>query len=373
MSKKKSIMHIVECAGGVDRYLSLLIPPLNDEYDNILVCSQNYDIKKWKELINKVEVLEMTNNLSPKHDLIALIKLRRIIKRLKPDIVYCHSSKAGALGRLASIGYCNKVIYNAHGWSFKMLDNKLRFAFQIVENILSLLTTKIVTISDFEKKIALNKLVLCSPKKLVVIKNGIEIIEYKNNNTISRKDLNIPENAFVVGTVARITYGKSPDFFIKVASKLLKEHSNCYFIFIGDGEMKEEVIILAKEYGVFDNLIITGWVSDVRQYIRLLDVGVLFTRWEGFGYALAEYMIDSKPLIGTNVDSIPELIEHEKNGYLIEVENLNETIEKLKILLNNPHLRVKMGNSGNKIVKEKFNSERVVVEHLKLFNHLLEL
>lgn len=366
-------MHIVECPGGVDRYLSLLLPSLNDKFENILVCSQNYDIKKWKGLINKVEVMEMENSLSPRKDFIALIELRSIIKRLKPDIIYCHSSKAGALGRVANIGLCKNVIYNAHGWSFKMLNSRLRVVFLIVENLLSLLTTKIVNISDFEKKIALDKLVLCKKKKLVVIKNGVEIIEYSNKNPVSRKQLNIPEDAFVVGTVARITYGKSPDFFIKVASELLKEHSNCYFIFIGDGEMKEETIKLAKEYGVYDHLFITGWVSDVRQYIRLLDVGVLFTRWEGFGYALAEYMLDSIPVIGSNVDSIPELIMNGKNGYLIEVENMEEAVEKLTIMLQNPQKRRAMGSCGNTLVKTKFNVQRVVEEHRQLFNELLNL
>lgn len=366
-------MHIVECPGGVDRYLSFLLPALNGEFENILVCSQNYDIKKWKGLIDKVEVMDMENSISPRKDFTALIELRRIIKRLKPDIIYCHSSKAGALGRLANIGLCKHIIYNAHGWSFKMLDNRLRAVFLIVENLLSLLTTKIVNISDCEKKIALDKLVLCQNKKLVVIKNGIEIIEYSNKNPVSRKQLNIPEDAFVIGTVARLTYGKSPDFFIKVASKLLKENSNCYFIFIGDGEMKEETIRLAKEFEVYDKLIITGWISDVRQYIRLLDVGVLFTRWEGFGYALAEYMLDSIPVIGSNVDSIPELIIDGKNGYLIEVENMEEAVKKLTKMMQNPEIRKDMGSYGNTLVKSKFNIKRVVEEHRQLFIELLSL
>lgn len=373
MIQKKSIMHIAECAGGVDRYLSLLIPPLNAEFENILVCSKKFDIEKWKGIVNTLEILEMENSLSPINDFIALFRLRRIINQLNPDIIYCHSSKAGAIGRLASIGICKIVIYNAHGWSFKMLNNRLRFVFLIIENLLSLLATKIVNISDFEKKVALDKLILCQKKKLVVIKNGIKIIESNNKNPVSRKELNIPEDAFVVGTVARITYGKSPDFFIKVASKLLKENSNCYFIFIGDGELKEETIMLAKEYGVFEHLIITGWESDVRQYIRLLDVGVLFTRWEGFGYALAEYMLECIPVIGSNVDSIPELIMNGKNGYLIEAENMEEAFEKLTIIFQNPKKGKDMGIYGNTLVKSKFNVQRVVEEHRLLFNELLEV
>jgi glycosyltransferase involved in cell wall biosynthesis len=373
MKLKKSIMHIAECPGGVDRYLTLLLPRLNDEFENILVCSQNYDVNKWKALVNKVEVIKMVNKLSVKNDFIAFIELRRIIKLLKPDFIYCHSSKAGALGRLANIGLCKNVIYNAHGWSFKMLNSRFSIVYLLIENLLSLLTSKIVNISDCEMKIALDKLVLCHKKKLVVIKNGIEIKEYSNKNPVSRKQLNIPEDAFVVGNVARLTYGKSPDFFIKVACKLLKENSNCYFIFIGDGEMKEEVISLAKEFEVYDKLIITGWISDIRQYISLLDVGVLFTRWEGFGYALAEYMLDGIPAIGTNVDSVPELIINGKNGYLIEVDNMEDAVNKLTKMMLNPEIRKDMGSYGNNLVKSKFNITRVVKEHRQLFIELSSL
>jgi len=368
--QKKSIMHVAECAGGVDRYLSLLLPPLNDEFENIFVCSQQYDIEKWERLIDKVELLEMNNRMSLKADLKAILKLRKLIKKYNPDIIYFHSSKAGGIGRLANIGLCKKVIYNPHGWAFKMKNNNKSLAFLVIEKLLSLITTKIVTISDFEKKIALDK-TICVENKLVVIKNGVDISNYLGEGAITRNELKIPEDAFVIGYVARISYGKSPDFFIMVASKLLKEIPNSYFIFIGDGELKEETILLAKKYGVYKHLIITGWVCDVRQYIRLLDVGVLFTRWEGFGYALAEYMVESIPVIGTNIDSIPELIEDGKNGYLIEVENQEEAVERLKILFYNPQIRKELGTYGNEFVKRNFDAKRVIEEHYRLFDALL--
>ena len=182
MNKRIRVLHVAEAAGGVERYLQTLFKYSDKEQvENILVCSQNYDYKKIKSLADRVIVLKMAHQINPSSDIKVEKALRRIIKQLKPDIVYAHSSKAGALARIADLGLKNKVIYNPHGWAFNMQQSaKKKEMYKWVEKISVHFCDKIVCISDAEKESALREKI-CKPSKLQVIYNGIDLEEIKNN------------------------------------------------------------------------------------------------------------------------------------------------------------------------------------------------
>ena len=118
--KYMKILHIAECAGGVDRYLEMLLPRLADQYEQIFICSQNFDIAKYKYVVDDVVQIDMQQTFSPVKIFKMVKTIRKIIKMHIPDIVYCHSSFAGGLGRLACIGLNCKVVYNPHGWAFNI-------------------------------------------------------------------------------------------------------------------------------------------------------------------------------------------------------------------------------------------------------------
>jgi len=115
------ILHIAECAGGVDRYLEMLLPRLEDECEQIFVCSHHFDTTKYEDKVDIVEQIDMEQTFSPIRIYSQVRHIRRLLKKYRPDIVYCHSSFAGGLGRLACIGLKCKVVYNPHGWAFNIL------------------------------------------------------------------------------------------------------------------------------------------------------------------------------------------------------------------------------------------------------------
>lgn len=121
MDRQISILHIAECAGGVERYLQMLLPRLEPRnFKQFFLCSHNYDKQKFIAVIDSVEQMELRQTFSLIQIMRKAILIRNRIKKLKPDIVYCHSSFAGGLGRLAAIGLPCKVVYNPHGWAFNM-------------------------------------------------------------------------------------------------------------------------------------------------------------------------------------------------------------------------------------------------------------
>lgn len=366
-------MHIVQSPGGVERYILMLLKNMDlSKYDNILVCSFDYDEEKFKDIVIAFEQVDMVREISFRKDISSIINVRKIIKKYNPDVVYMHSSKAGAIGRIANIGLKNKSIYNPHGWAFNMeCSKKKKVLYICIEKVLSHFCDKIVAISDYENKSAVTQKI-CKSKKIKVINNGIDIEEnLKIESYISREDLNIPSNSYIIGMVGRICEQKAPDIFIKAASLIRKSIPNAYFIIVGDGEMKNEILKLAKSKNIEDRVKITGWVNEPMRYIKLFDQAMLLSRWEGFGLVVAEYMLAEKPIIATDVDAIPKIILNGINGMLVEKDDFNKVYELSLKIKNNEELRDKLVKEGARIVREKYDIKRVGIETDDLFTQLI--
>lgn len=371
MNKRIRILHVAEAAGGVERYLQTLFK-YNDkeQVENILVCSQNYDYKKMKSLADRVIVLKMAHQINPSSDIKVEKALRKIIKEIKPDIVYTHSSKAGALARIADLGLKNKVIYNPHGWAFNMQQSaKKKEMYKWVEKISAHFCDKIVCISDAEKGSALREKI-CKPSKLQVIYNGVDLEEIKNTVPKTRKELHIPEDAFVVGMVGRLSKQKAPDVFVKAASLIKKKIPNAYFLMVGDGELRDQVEAMIHKFDLDSSFLITGWVDNPTSYMKIMNVGCLLSRWEGFGLVLPEYMACGVPVIATNVDAIPNIVKTNENGILINKDSCVDAQRACITINNNICLKNKIISSASMRVKQQFNGIRVAKESIDLYKNL---
>lgn len=365
---KIRIMHVAQAAGGVDRYIRMLLKYLNkDKFENILVCSQDFRKEDYEEICIAFEQLHMTRAIG-KNDIKTVLAVRKLIKKYKPDIVYAHSSKAGAIARLADIGIENYCIYNPHGWAFNMgVSDRKKRMYTLIEKLAAPFCDKIICISDAEKESALkNK--ICREDKLQVIFNGVDIEAYENgaHGTVKRSDLNIPENAFVVGMVGRMCPQKAPDVFVKMAKQVKDEISNAHFIIVGSGEQEDEVEKYAEDNGFKDCLHITGWVDDPMSYVELFDVACLLSRWEGFGLALPEYMMAEKPIVASRVDAIPNIVKDGENGLLVEVNDYEAASEAVMRLYRDSELRDKLIRQSAKNVN-KYDARRVSREHESVF------
>lgn len=373
--KKINILHVAQAAGGVDRYIRMLLKYLDKEkFENILVCSQDFREEDYKGLVDSFEQVEMTraiggNDLKAIKEVRALIKL---IKKYNPDIVYAHSSKAGAIARIANIGLKNRCVYNPHGWAFNMrCSAKKKVMYTAIEKIAAPFCDKIICISDAEKQSALeNK--ICREDKLQVIFNGVDIDAYENGvrGAVKRRDLNIPEDAFVVGMVGRMSPQKAPDVFIKMAKKVKDSVPNAHFIIVGNGNQEAEIRKYAEDNGFSDSLHITGWIDNPMSYVELFDVACLLSRWEGFGLALPEYMMAGKSIVASNVDAIPNIIRDGENGLLVKVDDAVGASEAVLRIYQEDGLKDRLVAQGMEDVHNRFNARRVSDEHGKLFERM---
>lgn len=370
--KKIRIMHIVQSPGGVERFIKSFLKYIDkDKYENILVCSHDYLCNDYVDLADEFENVNMIRNLSFFTDVRAIVQMRKLIKKYHPDIVFCHSSKAGAIGRIANIGMKNKCIYNAHGWAFNMKNTKKKaFLYAIIERVLSYLCDKIICISEAEKISALSHKI-CTNSKLEVIENGIDFEQYKGSD-INKCMLGIPNDAYVIGNVGRLCEQKASDVFVKAAKIIKQQIPHAYFLMVGDGESRMQIENMIYEYNLQEYFTITGWVDNPMAYIKNFDVATLLSRWEGFGLVLPEYMLAQKPIVATRVDAIPFIIEDGMNGTLVSMDNYKEVAEAVIEIYKNIEKTEKYKKNGFDIVRSRFNVETMVLQYEKLFQKILE-
>lgn len=375
-AKKIKIVHIAQSAGGVERYLKMFFKHFdNNMYDNYLILSREYKESKtyFEEFGVKVHIVDMVREISIKDDVIALIKILKILMKIRPNIVYTHSSKAGALGRVPAkfVGAVN--VYNPHGWAFDMNISLLKKNIYLwIEKILGLFTDKVIAISEHEKEIAINSKII-NKEKITVIENAIDInpviTDNFDNFLIER---GWPEDSFVIGMVARIAEQKSPKTFIEVANIIAKKIPHARFLMVGDGEQLLDIESMIEKYDLKDKVFITGWVQEPLNYISRFDVALLTSKWEGFGLVIPEYMLSRVPVIASNVGGIKNIIRNGETGILVDNLDVDEFVNKIMEIYKNEQFRSIIVEQAFQMTVRRFDFYRNIREHLITFDELLK-
>ncbi|MBO7463159.1 MAG: glycosyltransferase family 4 protein [Bacteroidales bacterium] len=245
---------------------------------------------------------------------------------------------------------------------------KSRF-YRFIERFLSRFTDRIVCISEAEKESAVNNNI-GNEGKLSLIPNGIDVQAVTNAKPKSRNELGITNDTFVVGMVGRISKQKAPDIFIK-AAKLVKEQvPNSAFIIVGDGELRPEIEKYASENNL--QLLITGWTDEPYSYLKVFDVAVLPSRWEGFGLAVVEYMAAGKNVVATRIDALPTIIDDKVDGLLVEVDSPENLCEKIIWLHKHPDEAALMRQKALTKVIAIYDIHRVAKQHFDMFEQLMD-
>ena len=355
MGEKKKILYIVEAmGGGIFSYIVDLSNELINYYDIYIAYAvrkqtpQNY-MDYFDKRINLIKVENFCRSINPIKDIKAMLELKQIEKKIKPDIIHLHSSKAGAIGRIAFNGKI-PMFYTPHGYSFLMENcNAIkRILFKSIEYICA--KRKCVTISCSAGE-HLETLKLT--KKAVYVNNGININELQKNIDKTEK-INHP---FTVFTLGRICYQKDPTLFNEIAKQL----SDIRFIWIGDGELRNELNS--------SNIEVTGWVDRMKaiKYAVNADVFILPSRWEGLPISLLEAMYMKKICIVSNVIGNRDVIINNYNGFICL--NADDFIKKIKTVRINDFDSV-VENAHNEILK-KYNTQIMASEYKDIYENSL--
>lgn len=328
MEKKKLLLIAETMEGGVRRHVMELINGLDkDSFSIKLIYGKRVDnvfLKEIEAMNRQAELIQLTSlvrEIDPKKDLSSFVSIRKEIKGFMPDIVHCHSSKAGVLGRLAAKTLnVKKVFYTPHAYSFqaKEFSNLKRFIFVSIEKFLSKNTTTFTfNVSQGEKDEALINKIDCADK-FKVIYNGIPLISLPDK-LIIRKNLGLPEDSFIIGNNARLSHAKNPLAFMSIAKNVISENPDIHFVYAGDGPLYNKCSEFIEENCLDKNIHLLGFREDAEIIVNAYDMFLITSTHEGLPYSLLESLRACVPIMGFSVTGIREIVSTE-NGVLISDE-----------------------------------------------------
>jgi len=375
-NNKQKILHIITLSnwGGAQRICFDLVTNLDKEKFQVEVAVRPGGIlvDKLKEKgIPVHQVDSLKREISPLNDLKALFSLYRLIRKGKYDIVHCHSTKAGILGRIAAkLAGVKKIYFTAHGWGFYNQE-EYGWAQKLIiflEKISAKCSTKIICVSEQGKKDGVKRKI-AKENKFLVTKNGICWKE-KITKEEAKKKMNAKTNEIVTGMVGRLAYQKDPLMFLEVGKEIIKKFPKTKFILIGDGPLMKECKDFVKENELEKTVFLLGEKppGETRELLTGLDIFVLTSKFEGLPLTVVEAMFAGLPIIATNVGGISEVVKNEVGGFLINPPSREKLIEKISYLIKNPLERRKMGQKNRKFAKENLTLEKMVEEYENLYS-----
>jgi len=381
---KKKIIRIITRLniGGPTLNVVNLCVGLAEEYETLLVSGQiephesdmSYYAKKYNIPIYYLK--HMSRELRFPADFIALWELYLLFRREKPDIVHTHTAKAGTLGRIAAfLAGVPKIYHTFHGNIFKgYFSNAKTKLFIKIEKVLASITTNIISISEKQKQ-ELVDLSIARPEKISVIKLGFDfsnVLSTKEYLGTFRQKFQIPSDAYIIAIIGRITAIKNHALFLDISEKLLNKQNKVpirklFFVIVGDGDMKQEIQAEIEKRKLSENIIITGFLNDMKAVYADVDMVVLTSHNEGTPVALIEAMINKKVVLSTNVGGISDFVENNINGFYFNTPNADLFVEKITEIIDNRRESNFIGEKAKQSVHDMFSMDRLVNDIMKLY------
>ena len=300
--------------------------------------------------------------INPLRDLRALQEIRALLKKLQPDLVSTHSSKAGILGRVAARTLGIPVIFTAHGWAFTPgVPSREAAIYTCIERLAAPLASKIITVSEFDRQLALARGVASSPA-VVTIHNGMPDVASELRADPSRSPARL-------AMVARFEPQKDHATLFHALAGLVNEPWQLDLI--GDGALLPEAKELSRRLGLADRIQFLGQRMDVDELLAKAQVALLITNWEGFPRSILEAMRAGLPVVASAVGGIAESVRDSETGFTVPRGDVQALGARLKQLLADPALRTRLGRTGRQRYEQQFRLSHTVERTLAVYDEIV--
>ncbi len=334
----------------------------------IINFCKNYNTKKFEivvvlpkesalidELKNtSAKIIEVDGLKDKSLDFKALIKLIKILKIERPDIVHTHASSVARLA--ARFVKDTRVVFTRHSVfpiSEKIKKGIGRFLYKISNEMLS---DRIIAVAEAAKENLTDGGI--NPDKIDVILNGVENIKETSleEKKKIKEEYNIKDDEYVIGIMARLEEVKGHETFIEAANILLKEKKmKVKFLILGTGSIEEKLKNKVKQMNLESDIIFTGFVKNVQDLLNIFDVQVNCSfGTEATSLALLEGMSIGVPAVVTNFGGNPGVITNGENGYIVPIKSPKETAEVISKILDDKKIYERMKKRSKEIFNEKF-------------------
>ena len=369
------IVHIAKPLAGVGVYIKLLSENLNPkEFKNYILCNKNDD-NIYLNDANKEKIeekhIDIHREINFKIDFKCYQQIVSLLKEIKPNIVHCHSAKAGILGRLASSKLDLICVYTPHAFSYLSAENKIKqFIFKKIEKSFKYFSSKTLACSKSEYERAYSDLKF--PKaKILLWENSIS---KHNPKKIANLTVHLPKE--YICTIGRPSYQKNTELLIKSIYQVKKRIQDIHLVVLGIGLFSpslKKVKDLIVELNLTTNITLIEWVSR-DETISILESSLFFvssSRYEGLSYAGLESIMLSKPGVLTNVDGNKDLIDDNINGFLVDPDP-QIFASKVIELFGNKELLLKMSKASYRKFEKEFNIEINIKKLAQIYKSIVD-
>jgi glycosyltransferase involved in cell wall biosynthesis len=324
-------------------------------------------------------VSQLHREVSPVLDPVSVARIARLIREVRPHILHTHTAKAGAVGRTAAVlaGDARPpiVVHTFHGHVLRGYFDPLRTAvYREVERSLARVTTRLVAVSP-QVQDELVRLDVAPADKFSVIRLGIDldrrIVEPASDGLELRRAFGVPEDAFVVGWIGRMTSIKHLPDVLAAFARLREKRVDARLVLVGDGPDREDVEQRAHELGIARFTLYLGYQRDIAPYYALFDALLLPSGNEGTPVVAIESLAAGTPVVATRVGGIPDVVSDGVDGLLAEPGDVEELAAALEKLAHDAGLRERMGLAGRERTLPRYRVERLVGDVDALYRELL--
>ncbi len=351
--------------GGAQIHVLNLAKGLKDKGHKVTVATGTVGV--FSELLQKnnidtIPIQSLSRSIHFGRDKKAYQEIQELILEKKPDIVACHSSKAGVLVRLVTHKLSIPSVYTIHGWSFAdgipYIKQKV---FLQIERYMKNKTQHLISVCEEDRQLGIKKRVI-EPKDITTIYNGAEDLSV----SYPKK----PDSTFTIAMVARFQEQKDHMSLLRALSSLKELEWKVRFI--GDGEETlDEVKDYIQNEGIEDRIEFVGYTSEVGKYLSDVSLFALISKWEGFPISVLEAMSLGIPVIASDVGGVREQVFEGKNGFLIPRGDVITLSHQLRKLIEDKHLLESMGMSSKQIYADNFSLEQNTSKTEDLYHKII--
>lgn len=357
------IITAVDHYGGAQVHIKDITQWMRDRGHNVTVMAGSPGIVSDTLLAHDIpfrEIPSLKRFIHPWQDLRAFFQTRRILKSIKPDIVSCHSSKAGIIGRLAAWSLGIPGVFTAHGWAFtEGISSRKRQFYAVIERLCAMISAHIITVSQYDKFLALDRQITRA-RNITVIHNGMPYrdasVKFHANKT--------PQLVMV----ARFAAPKDHTTLLNALGMITDQPWHLNLIGAGDDTIYRAI---TKSLNIEHRVTFHGQRTDIDDYLPTQDIFLLISDWEGFPRSIIEAMRASLPVITTRVGGCAESVSQFQNGYVIPKQDALTLARIIKKLINDPKLAQSMGQIGRTRFERYFTFDHMANQTLRVYESVL--
>lgn len=369
-----NILHLINYTGGggTESYIYSLGKQLHNSKCKFFIgySEEGPSLEKFQQL--GIETIHIPMN-SP-YDFKAAKELSNICREHSIDVVHTHFLRENFISILSRFFGNKSLLINTR----HMLIENSKFILY-ANKFMTFFNYKIIAVSQAVENLLLEEYI--HPNKIQLIYTGINPDDWSKPDSSSfRREFNLDQDQILIGSVSRFSEEKGHEFLLQsifTFKNLLwsqsLENLKFKFILVGDGVLLEKSKSLAKELGIFQDIIFTGYRNDISNILNNCNLFISHSKSEAFGISILEAMACGLPVISTDSGGTMEIIGSNNDyGILVDFGNEGQLANALIDLLGNKELMDKYKKDGLNLIFNKFSLDKTAIETYNLYSHNLD-